>query len=92
MLALGDDYGNPGVAFGMPMAEITHWLNAGLTPMDVIIAATHGGAVVCGLADQLGTIQPGMVADLLAVQGNPLIDITTLNQVALVMRSGVVVP
>jgi imidazolonepropionase-like amidohydrolase len=57
-LALGDDYGNPGVALGMPMAEMKHWLDAGLTPRDVIIAATYGGAVVCGLADQLGTIRP----------------------------------
>jgi imidazolonepropionase-like amidohydrolase len=90
-LALGDDYGNPGVALGMPMAEITHWLDAGLTPMDIIIAATHGGAVVCGLADQLGTIHPGMIADLLVVQGDPLTDITVLERVALVMKSGAVV-
>ena len=82
LLALGDDYGNPGVALGMPMAEITHWLDAGLTPMDVIIAATHGGAVVCGLADQLGTIRPGMIADLLVVQGDPLTESAVLERVA----------
>lgn len=91
ILALGDDYGNPGVALGLPMAEITHWLQAGLTPMDVIVAATHGGAVVCGRADQLGIIQPDMIADLLVVHGDPLTAITVLEQVALVMKSGAVV-
>ena len=90
-LALGDDYGNPGVALGMPMAEIQHWLQAGLTPGQVLVAATRGGAVVCGLIDQIGQIRAGMVADLLVVEGNPLEDIAALERVALVIHNGAVV-
>jgi imidazolonepropionase-like amidohydrolase len=90
-LALGDDYGNPGVTLGMPAAEIAHWLAAGLTSMQVIVAATHGGAQVCGLADQFGLVQPGFLADLLVVEGDPLADIAALERVALVLRDGVIV-
>jgi imidazolonepropionase-like amidohydrolase len=89
ILALGDDYGNPGVALGMPMAEIRHWLEAGLTPMQVLVAATAGSAQSCGLEDELGLVRSGMIADLVLVEGNPLDDIETLEQVALVIHNGV---
>jgi enamidase len=91
ILALGDDYGNPRVALGMPMPEIRHWLAAGLTPMQVIVAATQGGALACGLADTLGQVRPGLAADLLAVTGDPLANIAALERVALVVHGGVVV-
>ncbi len=88
-LALADDYGgNPGVALGMPMGEIEHWLGAGLSPMQVIVAATRGSAMVCGLGAQVGMVQPGMIADLLVVEGDPLTDITALTRVALVVHNG----
>lgn len=90
-LALGDDYGNPGVALGMPMAEMRHWLQAGLSPMQVIVAATHGGAIACGLAEEIGEIRAGTVADLLVVEGDPLADINALERVALVIHNGVVI-
>ncbi len=90
-LALGDDYGNPGVSLGMPMPEIRHWLAAGLTPMQMIVAATHGGAVACGLADQIGLVRPGYAADLLVVAGDPLEDIAALERVALVLRDGQII-
>jgi imidazolonepropionase-like amidohydrolase len=89
-LALGDDYGNPRVALGMPIAEIEHWLDAGLTPMQVIVAATRGGALVCGLEQDLGTLAPGKIADLLVVDGDPLADIHALERVVLVVRDGAV--
>jgi imidazolonepropionase-like amidohydrolase len=90
-LALGDDYGNPGVALGMPMAEIRHWLAAGLDPMQIIVAATRGGAEVCGLANEIGTVEVGKPADLLVVDGNPLVDIEVLGRVVIVVHAGVVV-
>jgi imidazolonepropionase-like amidohydrolase len=90
-LALGDDYGNPGVALGMPMAEIRHWLAAGLDPMQVIVAATRGGAEVCGLAGEIGTVEAGKAADLLVVDGDPLVAIGALERVALVVHAGVIV-
>jgi imidazolonepropionase-like amidohydrolase len=91
VLALGDDYGNPRVALGMPMPEIEHWLAAGLSPMQAIVAATHGGAIVCGLERELGTLVPGNLADILVVQGDPLADIRALEHVALVVRDGEVI-
>ncbi len=90
-LALGDDLGNPGVALGMPMAEIRHWLRAGLSPMEVIVAATRVGAAVCGLDDQIGAVRPGMIADLLVVNGDLLTDSAALERVALVMHNGVII-
>ncbi|HMO56931.1 MAG TPA: amidohydrolase family protein, partial [Roseiflexaceae bacterium] len=87
-LALGDDYGNPRVALGMPMPEIEHWLAAGLTPLQVIVAATHGGAIVCGREEQIGRLLPGMAADILVVAGAPLDDIGALARPVLVVRDG----
>jgi imidazolonepropionase-like amidohydrolase len=89
-LALGDDYGNPHVALGMPIAEIEHWIAAGLTPMQVIVAATRGGALVCGMEQDLGTLVPGKIADILVVDGDPLADIHALERVALVVHNGVI--
>lgn len=91
-LALGDDFGGvPGMPLGMPMAEIQHWLAAGLTPQQIIVAATRGSAIAAGVADQLGTIEPGKLADLLVVEGDPLSDLDALTRPILVLRSGQVV-
>lgn len=87
-LALGDDYGNPGVALGFPADEVEKWVGAGLTPMQVIVAATHGGAIVCGLDAEIGTVEVGKSADLLIVDGDPLADLGALQQVRLVLRDG----
>jgi imidazolonepropionase-like amidohydrolase len=91
LLALGDDYGNPGIALGMPITELRHWIAAGLTPMQAIAAATHGSALACGLAGRLGAVQPGLAADLLVVLGDPLTDLGALEQVALVVHGGAIV-
>ena len=88
-LALGDDYGGaPGQTVGMPMDEINHWLAAGLTPLQVITAATGGGASVLERADELGRVAPGYIADILVVAGDPLADITALTRPLLVLRDG----
>lgn len=91
-VALGDDYGGaPGQTAGMPMDEIAHWLIAGLSPMEVIVAATAGGARVLERADELGRIAPGLAADILVVDGDPLEDIGALTRPVLVLRGGAVV-
>ena len=59
--------------------------------MQMIVAATHGGAVACGLADQIGLVRPGYAADLLVVAGDPLEDIAALERVALVLRDGQII-
>ena len=59
-------------------------------PMDAIISATSRAAEALGLADQIGTLAPGFAADLVAVAGNPLDDITAVRGVVFVMKGGVV--
>jgi imidazolonepropionase-like amidohydrolase len=64
---------------------------AGMTPMQIIVAATHNAADVCGLGQALGTVAAGKFADLLIVDGNPLTDLSCLTRVRLVMHSGQII-
>jgi imidazolonepropionase-like amidohydrolase len=61
---------------------------AGQRPMDAIVAATSRTAEALGVAKDVGSLLPGMAADLIAVAGNPLDDIGALGRVVFVMRSG----
>jgi imidazolonepropionase-like amidohydrolase len=88
------------LAFGTDAGVYPHGQNAkqfhsllvlGLTPMQVIQMATANAADLLGWSDRVGTIAPGRFADLIAVQGDPLADITELERVQLVMKGGVVV-
>lgn len=89
-IALGTDYAGYIFEFesGMPMKEIRLMAEAGLTPMQIIMAATKNAAYVCGLQDQLGTVETGKIADLLIVEGNPLKDIEVLENVRYVVHNG----
>jgi imidazolonepropionase-like amidohydrolase len=60
----------------------------GMTPMQAIQSATVRAAELLGKDDELGSIAPGRFADLVAVDGNPLNDITALENVAHVMKGG----
>ena len=64
---------------------------AGESPMHAIIAATSLNAEALGLGDRIGAIAPGMEADIIAVDGDPLRDITALRRVSFVMKGGKVV-
>jgi len=57
-------------------------------PMNAIVSATSLAAASLGLADRIGAIAPGLNADLVAVDGNPLDDITAVRRVAFVMKGG----
>ena len=61
---------------------------AGQAPMDAIVSATSVSAQSMGLGALIGTLAPGFEADLIAVEGNPLDDITALRRVVFVMKGG----
>jgi len=78
--------------FGENTLELEWFVQAGLTPAEILQAATVKPAKLLGQEEQLGRIAPGYQADLIAVDGNPLQDITAVSRrVAWVMRAGKVV-
>ena len=93
IVALGTDYDGYSSPFqlGMPIKEMEWMLQAGMTPMQVIVAGTRNAAIVCGLGDEIGTLQAGKAADVLVVDGNPLEDIHALARVRMVLHGGEVV-
>ncbi len=87
------------IAFGTDAGVFPHGLNAreltlrvreGAPPMQAIVSATKLSARVMGWDDRIGTVTPGKFADLIAVEGDPLSDIKTLEHVQWVMKGGVV--
>ena len=92
-MALGTDFAGYGAEFqlGMPMLEIEAMREAGMTPMQIIVAATQNGAHVCNLENEIGTLEEGKKADILVVDGDPLLDIQTLARTLLVIHDGVVI-
>jgi imidazolonepropionase-like amidohydrolase len=88
------------VAFGTDAAVYPHGLNAhefavmvklGLTPLQVIQAATVNAADLLGWSGKVGTLESGAWADIVAVEGDPVKDVTTLERVKFVMKGGEVV-
>jgi imidazolonepropionase-like amidohydrolase len=76
-------------AHGQNAREIVYRVQVGGQPaMDAIIGTTSLAAEALGLADRIGAVAPGMEADLIAVDGDPLSDITALQRVVFVMRGG----
>ena len=69
--------------------QFRHMVEWGMTPMQAIQAATVGAAELIGL-DSVGALAPGRFADLVAVDGDPLADVTRLEAMSLVMKGGVV--
>jgi imidazolonepropionase-like amidohydrolase len=88
-IALGNDYGGlPHVELGMPLTEMKLLSEAGLTPMEVIEASTRTAAFVCGQGERLGTLEPGKLADIIVVDGNPLTDLGAMDAVLSVIKGG----
>ena len=89
-IVLGTDVG------GFPWTELNearefrYYVEYGMTPMEAIRSATSVPAEMLGWSDRLGTVEPGRIADLVAVAGNPLTDIGELERVRFVMKEGVV--
>ena len=62
----------------------------GMTPMEAILSATKIGAELLGIEDRLGTIEIGKTADIIAVKGDPIKDISVLQNVSFVMKNGII--
>ncbi len=75
---------------GVNAHEFALMVGAGMSTADAIMTATHNAADLLGVSDSSGSIQPGRYADLIAVKGNPLKDITLMEHVDWVMKGGVV--
>lgn len=76
---------------GRNAEEFALMVGAGMEPMEAIRSATLRGAELLGIDDELGTVEEGKIADLVAVEGDPLEDITRLEHMAFVMKEGAVV-
>jgi len=85
-IAFGTDAGV--FPHGENAQEFQYMVEAGMPPMAAIIAATRNAAELLGVSSKLGTIQPGRFADLVAVRGDPLVDIKLLMQISFVMKDG----
>ncbi|MDA0706874.1 MAG: amidohydrolase family protein [Proteobacteria bacterium] len=68
--------------------QFAYMVEYGMTPMQAIQAATVEAAELIGWPDTVGAIEPGMFADIIAVNGDPLADVTVLENVSFVMKGG----
>jgi imidazolonepropionase-like amidohydrolase len=89
-IAFGTDVGGTDWREIGQAREFQYYVEYGMSPMEAIQTATSRAAEVLGWSDKLGTIESGKWADIVAVSGDPLKDITELQRVTFVMKSGVV--
>lgn len=87
-VALGTDFAGYTFSFdtGFPITEVNLMRQAGMTPMDIIVAGTKNAAEVCGISDELGTVEVGKIADLFVVNGNPLAEGVPFEESFLAVR------
>jgi len=88
-LAIGTDF--PFAPNSMPLVEFEWLSNAGMSSRDLLYSATHESAAAIGRSADLGTLEPGKIADLIVVRGDPVEDWHAMADVDLVMLQGVVV-
>ena len=70
--------------------EFKYYVEYGMTAMQAIRSGTSEAAALLGWSDRMGTIEPGKWADIVAVDGDPLKDISALEKVQFVMKGGVI--
>jgi imidazolonepropionase-like amidohydrolase len=73
---------------GLLQFEVAKLVEWGASPAAALRAATKDAAACCRLESEVGTLEPGKYADLIAVSGNPLTNIDDLNRVELVLKGG----
>jgi len=79
------------IAHGTNAVEFAAMLRLGMTPLEAMRSATARAARFIGWADRIGALAPGLLADIIAVDGDPLTDITALSRVRFVMKGGVAI-
>ena len=90
LLLAGTDPVSPKVVPGFGIhAEMANFVRAGLSPLQAISIATRNGAVALGLSEELGTLEPGKLADLVVVRGDPASDIALMDNTVWVFKAGV---
>ena len=73
------------------LLEMGLWARDGATPWQTLLAATKHAAMLCGVGDDLGTIEVGKIADLIVVGANPLEDVSNVRRLELVLKEGGIV-
>lgn len=89
VLGMGTDSGSPANFHTEALwREIKAHVDLGMSPQRAISSATRINAQILGKGDVLGTIEPGKLADVIVVRGNPLFDVTALSEVEVVVKDG----
>ena len=89
LLVSGSDAGiHPGKPHGVLRYSVAEHVQAGMTAVEALASATSVAALACGLAERTGRLRPGLDADLLVVDGDPIRDITDLARVRAVLLHG----
>jgi imidazolonepropionase-like amidohydrolase len=73
------------------LETLTSYVRSGMSPLQIIQAATLNAATLLGLQKEIGSLEPGKTADIVAVPGNPLLDPLLLQRVGFVMKAGEIV-
>ncbi len=90
-VAMGTDAGNVGTLHGPSVfREMQLMRDAGLSMPEVLLSATLNGAKVMGMDRELGTVQPGMLADLIILNADPLQSVDNLSKVHRTIKGGVI--
>lgn len=88
-IATGTDAGNPLTLHGVSMmAEMLLMQQAGIPASQILVMSTKNGARAMGRLNDLGTLEPGKVADLLVLDADPTVDVANFHKLALVIRAG----
>lgn len=87
-IAFGTDVGP--FPHGTQAIEFKYFVKFGMKPAEALQSGTIGAATLMGWQDRVGSVEPGKFADLVAVIGNPLADITELEHTKFVMKGGMV--
>lgn len=87
-IAAGTDAGAPWHPHGSVSRELELLVQNGLTPAEALFCGTLGGAELLGMDHQVGSLEPGKMADLIGVRGDPSQDIRTVRNVAFVAKGG----